>query len=369
MKIAITGASGFIASQLVPVLLEKGHDLILFSRRSLRENPTFSKAIQEGKAISVIADICQPGIWEEELLSCDAVIHLAGEPILGQRWTKQYQEKIRTSRVKSTRQIANALVRSKMANSQRLIQQPEVKSDLESHGLRHSGLALPSQRSDSNETNGSGFSSRDSKPSATGNESLQMPVFISGSAIGIYGFSLSEIEFTEESPPGTDFLAEVCQEWEQESRSASQNGIRTVLLRIGIVLHPQGGALQKMLPLFRFGLGGRIASGKQWLSWVHMSDLVQLILFTLENPQVSGPVNATAPQSVTNKDFTRILARILHRPALLPVPYWLLRLGLGQAAATLAYGQRVLPKKLIDLGFKFRFPELSTALADLLKSE
>jgi uncharacterized protein (TIGR01777 family) len=242
----------------------------------------------------------------DALDGADAVIHLAGEPV-AQKWSAAAKQKIRDSRVIGT---------------QRLIQ----------------ALSTISQR-----------------PSA----------LIAASAIGIYGSRDSEV-VTETSQPGTGFLAELCQEWEKEADMAGSLGMRVVKIRIGIVLDKNGGALAKMLPPFRNFAGGRLASGKQWMSWIHLQDLGGLFKYAVENP-VQGVLNGTAPNPVTNADFTKQLAVALHRPALFPVPALALKAIFGEMAEMLVTGQRVLPKAAQADGFQFQYPDLGPALANLLK--
>ena len=237
----------------------------------------------------------------------DGVIHLSGESVAG-RWTSAKKRRIRDSRVVSTQNLSQALA------------------------------------------------SAEKKPS----------VFLCASAIGYYGNCGEEI-LTEELPSGTGFLAEVSREWEAATKPASDAGIRTVNLRIGIVLSRNGGALKPMLLPFRFGLGGRIGSGRQWWSWIHIDDLISAVWNILQT-QSAGPVNMTAPNPATNAEFTRILAHALHRPARLPVPAFAARLAFGEFADEgLLSSARVEPKKLLASGFTFQFPTLSEALADLLR--
>ena len=242
----------------------------------------------------------------EPLESADAVIHLAGEPV-AQRWTAEARQKIRDSRVQGTSHLIHAL--------STISQRPEV--------------------------------------------------LVSASAIGIYGSRGDEI-LSEDSPTGDGFLADVCREWEKEADLAESLGIRVVKLRIGIVLDKNGGALAKMLPAFRNFAGGRMGSGKQWMSWIHLQDLAGLFLHAVQNP-VRGVLNGTAPNPVTNAEFTRTLAAALHKPALLPVPAFALRALFGEMSEVLTGSQRVLPKAAQSSGFTFRYPELGPALADLLK--
>ena len=234
----------------------------------------------------------------------EAIVSLAGEPV-AQRWTPEAKRKIRASRVDRTLQFAEALA----------------------------GAA--------------------SRPR----------VFLSASAIGIYG-SRGDEELTEASKPGEGFLAEVCLEWERAADFVETLGVRTVKLRIGVALG-DGGALRKMLPPFRAGLGGKIGSGRQWMSWVHAEDIAGLVSFALANDRVTGALNGTAPRPATNADFTRQLARALRRPALFTVPQMALRLMYGEMASMVLASQRVLPKAALAAGYSFRYPELGAALASL----
>jgi uncharacterized protein (TIGR01777 family) len=241
----------------------------------------------------------------ESLNSANAIIHLAGEPV-AQRWTPEAKQRIYASRVDGTRNLVNPISK----NSHR----PEV--------------------------------------------------LVCASAIGIYGSREDEI-LTEDSPPASDFLAHVVVDWEKAAQSAEAFGIRVVNLRFGVVLG-KGGALAKMLPPFKLGIGGRLGSGKQWTSWIHIDDAVNLILFAMENDQIRGAINAAAPHPVTNAEFTRELARVLHRPAIFPVPPFALRLMFGEMADVVLASQRVLPAAAQAAGFEFRYSDLAPALANLL---
>ncbi|SFA70461.1 TIGR01777 family oxidoreductase [Azotobacter beijerinckii] len=196
---------------------------------------------------------------------------------------------------------------------------------------------------------------------------LQRPrVLISGSAVGWYGDG-GERELHEDmGPVGGDFASQLCGAWEDSARRAEELGMRVVLLRSGVVLAPDGGFLQRLLPVFRLGLGGPIGNGRQWLPWVHIADQVALIDFLLRREDAQGPYNACAPKPVRNGEFARALGRVLHRPALLPAPAFALRLGLGELAGLLLGGQRAVPRRLCEAGFVFRFTDLNAALADLL---
>lgn len=235
----------------------------------------------------------------------DAVVHLAGEPV-AQRWTAESRARIRDSRVEGTRRLVESL--------SKLPQPPNV--------------------------------------------------LVCASAIGYYGDRGDET-LIEQSSPGHDFLAQVCTAWEKEAAAAEALGVRVVRLRIGVVLARDGGALASMLPPFRFGVGGKLASGRQWMSWIHIDDVTGLIAHALNAP-ISGAMNATAPEPVRNSEFTEVLARVLHRPAIFPVPAFVLRLAFGEMSEILLAGQRVLPKAAEAAGYRFQFTSLQPALADVL---
>jgi uncharacterized protein (TIGR01777 family) len=235
----------------------------------------------------------------------DVVIHLAGEPV-AQRWTPAAKQRIRESRIAGTRDLVDALGR--------LPRRPEA--------------------------------------------------LICASAIGYYGSRGDEI-LTESSAPGNGFLPEVCKAWEKEAQAAESFGIRVVRVRTGLVLAAAGGALQRMLPPFRMGVGGRLGSGRQWMSWIHLEDLTAMFQFAVES-QVRGPLNGVAPHPVANSEFTRELAQALWRPAVFPVPEFALRLLFGEMADVLLASQRVVPAAAEAAGFRFRFSQLAAALTALL---
>ncbi len=248
-------------------------------------------------------------VWDSPdaaMRGADAVIHLAGEPV-AQRWTAESKRRIRESRVEGTRRIVDAM-----------------------------GKAPEPPR-----------------------------VLVCASAIGYYGDRGDEI-LSEASPPGSGFLPEVCTAWEREAVAAEQFGVRVVRLRVGIVLAAHGGALARMLPPFRMGAGGRVGSGRQWMSWIHLDDICEMFRFAAEQP-VRGAMNGVAPYPVTNADFTRVLGAAVHRPAIFPAPQFALRAMFGEMAEVLFSSQRVLPKGAEGAGFRFQHPQLGAALADLLK--
>jgi hypothetical protein len=247
------------------------------------------------------------GAWAAELDGAGAAINLAGESIAAHRWTAAQKRRILDSRVLATRSLAQAIVRA----------------------------VVPP------------------------------PVFVSGSAVGYYGPRGEEL-VTEDTPAGTDFLAGVALQWETEAMRAARGATRVVLVRTGLVLERDGGALPQMLPPFRVGVGGRLGSGRQYWPWIHRQDWIDLVRFALDTPGAQGALNATAPHPVTNADFTRALARALERPALVPAPAFALRLLLGEMAdALLLSGQRAVPAKAERLGFTFTFKHLDDALGAL----
>ncbi|MCB1024106.1 MAG: TIGR01777 family oxidoreductase [Acidobacteria bacterium] len=245
----------------------------------------------------------------EKLEGIDAVIHLAGESIADGNWSDEKKKRIRDSRVLGTRTLVSAL----------------------------------------------------------GNLDRSPRIFVCASAIGFYG-SRGDEELTEESAPGEGFLPDVCKEWEEEAEKASAFGARTVLVRIGIVLSKDGGALGKMLTPFNFGLGGVIGSGKQYMSWISIDDLVNTLIFVLNNDGIEGAVNATSPNPATNEEFTKTLGTVLNRPTIIPVPEFGIKLLFGEMGERLVIeGARVVPKKLKDAGFEFGFEDLKAALKHALE--
>lgn len=242
--------------------------------------------------------------WLPQLDAYDAVVNLTGENIFGRRWSGKVKQELRESRLTATRRIVEAIAAT------------------------------------------------DAPPR----------VLVNASAVGFYGDRGAE-PLPESATPGTDFLARLCRDWEAEALRCPG---RVVLLRLGVVLGADGGALQRMLLPFRLGVGGPIGLGHNYFSWIHRDDLVSLMLWALDDAAISGPINAVAPGSVTNAEFSRALGRALHRPALLPVPPPALRLAFGEVASVLTASQRCVPEKALRLGFAFRYPEIEGALRELL---
>jgi hypothetical protein len=277
MRIGILGARGYVGTRLCKMATAAGHSIVPFSRAG-------AAGFRQILADSPL-----------DFSGLDAVVNLAGEPILG-LWTKSKKNEILRSRVETTRRVVES--------------------------LRHGGPR----------------------------------VLVNASAIGFYG-DTGENAVDESSPAGTGFLAGVCEAWEAAAQPAENLGVRTVLLRIGFVTGP-GGAMRLIAPIFKLGLGGKLGNGRQWMSCIHVDDVAGMILWALENNAVRGPLNAVNPDPVRNSDFTQILARVLHRPAIYPAPAFALRLALGELSRLLLDSIRVRPAKALSLGYRFRHPTL-----------
>jgi uncharacterized protein len=308
MRVFVTGGTGLVGTRLVRQLLGRGDQVVVLTRR-------YASARQSlGPGVELIeGDPMQAGPWMDKIDDCDAVVHLAGENVFAKRWSTAFKQMLFDSRVQSTRNVAQAILRKP-------------------------------QRPDG-----------------------QPKVLVNASAIGIYG-PCGDEEITEESPPGTDFLAKLCVEWESAARSVEAAGVRSTEVRVGVVLDRDGGALAKMLPPFKMCAGGPVGSGKQWLAWIHHEDIVGLFVAALHNPEYRGALNGTAPNPVTNKEFAKALGKSLHKPSLVWTPGFALRLLLGEAAYVITTGQRVLPKKALSLGYSFKYPTLDAALAEIFPS-
>jgi len=251
-------------------------------------------------------DPTQKGSWQEAIKNHDAAVNLAGASIFA-KWTEEHKKAIRESRVSTTRNIVE------------------------------------------------GIPSRPQKPFT----------FFSTSAVGYYGFC-GDQELTEESSHGDDFLARIAVEWEGEALKAKEKGARVVITRFGIVMGEKGGALGQMIPLFKKFIGGPIGSGRQWFSWVHIKDLAEAFSFLLKHPEISGPVNVCAPNPVRNKDLAIALGKALHRPSFMPAPGFMIKLVLGEFGSVILEGQRVIPKRLLESGFAFKYPAIDKALQEVV---
>ena len=303
MKIAITGATGLVGSRLVSQLQQKGHQILVFTRNPSKAQRVFS-ATSDLEVVQYTPQ--ESGEWQKRVSGCDAVVNLAGEPI-AERWSPQQKNAIMESRQIGTRKLVEAIAMA------------------------------------------------EDKPK----------VLVSGSAIGYYGTSETSA-FEETSSSGNDFLSQVCQNWETEAQKVTEYGVRLVILRIGIVL-ANGGALGKMIGPFQMFAGGPIGSGKQWFSWIHRDDLVNLICQAVEREDMSGVYNATAPNPVRMSKLCQTLGEVMNRPSWLPVPDFVLELLLGDGAIVVLEGQQVLPKKTQATGFDYKYPELKPALAEIVK--
>jgi len=297
MRIFITGGTGLIGRRLCKALLAEGHELTVLSR-----NPD-SVTAKCGAEVHALASLAE---WLPAM-AFDAVINLAGEPIVDKHWSSQRKQALWDSRVTLTEELVR-----RIAAAER-------------------------------------------KPS----------VLLSGSAVGYYG-DCGDIMLDEASGTGKGFAAELCKAWEDAARIAESLGVRTCLLRTAPVLSRDGGMLVRMLPPFRLGLGAQLGNGKQWMSWVHIEDHVAMQLRLLRDDQMRGPYNMCAPNPVTNAEFTRTLAAALHRPAWFAAPAPLLRLAMGERASLLLESQRMLPRKMEAAHFRFAFPALEEALRDLV---
>jgi uncharacterized protein (TIGR01777 family) len=309
MKVVIAGGTGFLGQPLASAFAAAGHEVVILSRSNSKASPG-SHASQDARQPRSVAwtpsgDV---GPWAREIDGAGAVVNLAGASIAAKRWSAVQKQRILESRLNATRSVVAAV---------------------------HAASSPP-------------------------------PVVVGGSAVGYYG-SLGDEIVTEETPAGSDFLAQVCVRWEAEGWRASSDRTRVVCIRTGLVLERDGGALPPMLPPFRLGAGGPIGSGRQYWPWIHRADWVALVRWAVETAAVSGPVNATGPAPVTNAEFAHALGRAMHRPAFMPAPAFALRLLLGEMAdALLLSGQRAVPAKAERLGFSFHYRTASEALNALI---
>jgi uncharacterized protein len=299
VRVALTGASGFLGPALVRALLARGHAVHVLARDLPRTLSRLPAGVTGARYDALQG--AEPGA----LRGVDAVVHLAGEPV-DQRWTREARRRIQDSRTLGTRVLVHAMAEARVPGP-----------------------------------------------------------LVSASAVGYYGDRGAE-PLMETSPPGRGFLADVCRGWEGEALRAEELGIRTVRLRIGLVLHPDGGVLHRVLPSFKMGAGGRLGSGQQYFPWIHREDAVTLLRFALEHESLQGPVNAVAPEQVTQEQFSHVLGEVLHRPSLVHVPAFALKLAFGEMASAALESQRVVPERALALGFAFRFPQLREALEHLV---
>jgi len=305
MKIAIAGATGFVGSRLVERLQAERHQVLVLTR-----NPSTAQKVFPTSAfpnLEIIAYIpTEPGSWQEAIAGCEGVVNLAGEPIAEGRWTPQRKQQILNSRQLGTQKIVEAIAKA------------------------------------------------NPKPS----------VLVNASAIGYYGTS-ETATFDETSPPGNDFLAQVCQAWEAEAQKVKDAGVRLVILRFGIVLG-QGGAIARMIAPFKLFAGGPIGTGRQWFSWIHRDDLVNLIIQALTRPEIEGVLNATAPNPVRMTELAQTMGQVMNRPSWLPVPGFAIEALLGDGAIVVLEGQQVLPKRPLDYSFEYQYSTVKHALEEIV---
>ena len=329
MKVAIAGSTGLVGTALTASLVREGHTVVRLMRcgTAVKNGKNGERKAPQGERRTATAAASRASVFQvgwnpntcdlegapfgdeqDRVEGSDACVNLAGASIAGESWSQERKALIRSSRIHTTRELVCAL--------EKLRARPKV--------------------------------------------------LISASAIGYYG-SRGDETLTEESKPGDDFLSRVCQEWEAEALKAEALGIRVVRTRFGIILAKHGGALQQMMRPFKFGVGGRVGSGQQWMSWVTLQDVVAIVRYAVENRAISGALNVVAPQPARNADFAKELGRAMHRPAAVPAPAFALEFALGEMAeALLLASQRVMPTRLGQLGYKFQHPDLPSALAAVL---
>ncbi|HEX9442207.1 MAG TPA: TIGR01777 family oxidoreductase [Roseiflexaceae bacterium] len=300
-RVIVTGATGLIGKELCKRLIERGYAVVVFSRDTGKAR----KAVP-GAAEYVAWQPAERGPWAAAIDGAHAVINLAGPSLAGKRWTEAYKRFVRDTRVIGTRGLVNAMAQA------------------------------------------------NTKPK----------VFVSSSAVGYYGFR-DDTKLDEGAPAGSDFLAQLCVAWEQEALKAEALGIRTVIVRSAVVLDDKEGALPQLMLPFKMFVGGPILPGTQWFSWIHLDDEVGIFMLALEDERARGPINASAPEPQTNRDFSKALGGALHRPALMPVPGFALWLMVGEFSKMLTNGQRVIPKKAQELGYQFKYPTSDRALREI----
>jgi uncharacterized protein len=308
VRIVVSGGTGFIGQYLVKALGERGDDVVVLTRGPVGMPTSPTPCCRGGGKVELAAWTPEKkGDWSRLVDGADGVVHLAGAGVLDESWTPERMSVLRSSRIRSSELLAEAIVAAE--------QRPRV--------------------------------------------------FVSGSAVGYYGTHTGDRVLTEESPPGDDFLAVLVRDWEEAASAARESGVRVAHPRIGLVLGAGGGLLDKMLPPFRSFVGGPVGSGQQYMAWVHVADAVRALLHALDT-ELHGAFNVTAPEPVTMNVFAHALGHALGRPAVLRVPEFAVKLALGSRAETVLTGQRAIPEHLVASGFAFVFPELTSALADIL---
>ncbi|BAY86969.1 hypothetical protein NIES267_64800 [Calothrix parasitica NIES-267] len=305
MKVAITGATGFVGSRLVERLQKQGMKILVLTRNTESARRLFPANVYPDVEIIAYTPAVS-GSWQNEIANCEGIVNLAGSPISEGRWTTERKQEILNSRKLTTQKVVEAIA----------------------------------------------------------NSSTKPQVLVNASAIGYYGTS-ETATFDENSPSGNDFLAQVCQVWEAEAQKVTDSNVRLVILRFGIVLG-MGGALGKMITPFKLFAGGPIGSGEQWFSWIHLDDMVGLILHALTNSQMSGVYNGTAPKPVRMAELSTTMGQVMNRPSWLPVPAFAIEAMLGDGAVVALEGQKVSPKRTLESGFKYGYSDLEPALKEIL---
>lgn len=306
MKVAIAGATGFVGSRLVERLTKENNSVVVLTRNATHAQRVFPKSSFPNLEV-VTANLTTSGEWQNAISGCDAVVNLSGEPIAEGRWSPARKQEILNSRKLGTAKIVEAITNA------------------------------------------------NPKPN----------VLVNASAIGFYGTN-ETASFDETSSSGNDFLASVCEAWESEAQLVKNAGVRLVILRLGIVLG-NGGALGKMITPFKLFAGGPLGSGKQWFSWIHLDDVVNLIIQALTKPEMEGVYNATAPNPVRMSQLCETMGKVMGRPSWLPVPSFALEALLGDGAIVVLEGQQVIPKRTLSSGFNYQYPNLEPALVEILK--
>ncbi len=301
MRVFITGANGFVGTNLCRTFVKEGHQVtaLIRSERKGKRLPT--------EVSRVIGESTKTGKWQESVPGHDVLINLAGVTTF-RRWNEEYKQLLRDSRIFTTKNLVEAIPR----------------------------------------------------------EAGRRVTLLSTSGVGYYGFTADE-ELDENSPSGNDFMAQLAHDWEKEAYRAREKGVRVVTTRFGVVLGKDGGALDQMIRPFRFFVGGPLGSGEQWFSWIHIEDLIRAALFVMSRPDIDGPVNFAAPGPIRNKDLAKTIGSVLRRPSFMPAPGFMIRLVLGEFGSVILKGQRVVPGVLQSKGFNFNFPDMETALRNLLR--
>lgn len=310
MRVFLTGGTGLVGREIIWSLCERGDSAVVLTRSKERGADKF-KNFPRHEAIELVqGDPAKAGKWQASVDGCDAVINLAGEPVFGKRWSESQKQKLFDSRVNTTNHLVDAM----------------------------------------------------------GSAAQRPQVLASASAIGYYG-NTGEQEIDEDSPAADDFLAKICVAWEASAKAAAAHDARVALVRIGVVLDEFDGALATLKTPFKLGVGGPIGRGQMWMSWVHVADVAGAFLYAIDNPQVTGALNAVSPQPVRNKEFSKALASALHRPCLFPVPPFMLKLMYGESAEIITASQKVFPRKLEEWGYTFQHPEVNGALESIFSDQ